>query len=264
MVGRLQQARVDTGVDLDKAGPLENELRSAIEDSYNAYTEIEEVVSSLISAVSEEDRVEGARLLELLVEGADHLSEALMAMDHWLNEPVLRCPRCGSSKSDPCEDCGLELLFPDPKAAFGLPQQTATLPTEYGIVHQNYTATTRGDASLSVLISTLESLETHFRHLLAMVNASIQEKPDAESLVNLREVVEAALAGTARMRAAETTRKATDLRLGWEQVFAAGAEHYRLTGTLVEELGGDAQKQVIETRRQQQQVQDQVNLTGED
>lgn len=264
MVTRLQQARIDTGADLDKAGNLEPELRAAIEESYNAYDEIEEVVTSMTTAVSNNDRDEVARLLDLLVEGAENLSQAQSAMDDWLKNPVLRCPRCGSSQSDPCNGCGLELLIPDPKAAFGLPQQTATLPTEYGPVHQTYLATTRGDATLSVLIGALKSLEGHFRNLLAMVNASLQEEPEAENLVKLQEVLETALEGSARMREAESSRKAVDLRLGWEQIFTAGAEHYRLTGALVQQLGGDEQKQLIQARRQQQQIQDQVNLTGED
>jgi hypothetical protein len=241
MSPRLESARLVTEKDLEGTGAAtEAELEDSVLRSIEAYQHLKEITLEIAEAVRDGNREAGEELLRELEEAAQYLKEAQEDLQSWVEQPVARCPRCGAPESDPCAKCGLELLFPDPEGGAGVPAGTAQLPPEFGVLYQTYTAVRNGETSLATIWGTLPAVEKSTNSYLAVINASLMEKPASSTLLQARETLALLAEGIAVLRSTHSTRRMTDLQNGWQTIFQNAVKLEELRLQLLEELGGEA------------------------
>jgi hypothetical protein len=264
MVGTLGGAILATEQDLKSTGQTDDSLADPVERSIEAYERLKEILSEMAEAVVKSETEEVAELLSDLDEAAEFLREAQEELNAWLEEPVLRCPRCGASDQDPCSVCHLELLYPDPKGGRGAGDQSALLPSEFGVVFDAYMAVRNGERTLSELIRVLPSIEKTLGSYTAIVNASLMEKPESSTLRNTRDTLAELKRGIQIIRGTGSTRSMTDLQDGWLLVFrnAVSLQDHRLA--LMEELGGQVGQEQAAKERAAVVQQDSFSFSRED
>ena len=241
MSPRLEAARLETEKDLEGTGAAtEAELEDSVLRSIEAYQHLKEITLEIAEAVRNGNRDAGKELLRELEEAAEYLKEAQEDLQLWVEQPVQRCPRCGAQDNDPCSKCGLELLFPDPQGGAGIAAGTAQLPSEFGALYRAYTAVRDGETSLSTIWGALPAVEKSTNSYLAVINASLMEKPHSSTLLQTRETLGLLAEGIAAMRSTGSTRRMTDLQNGWQTIFQNAVKLEELRLQLLEELGGEA------------------------
>jgi hypothetical protein len=260
MVTTLDQAILSTEEDLNRTGATDELLAEPIVQCLEAYERLKEVVQDMADAVKKEDRSLTKELLDELEETADFLAEAQGALDAWLNEDVLRCPRCGAEDADPCSKCGLELLITDPQAGMGVREQSVLLPQEYGQVLAAYVAVRNGEKTLSELIRRLPLIEKKLATHSALVNASLQAKPDNQILLNTKVTIADVQAGIQIIRGTLQTRRMTELQTGWLQIYQNAGKLEELRIELLEDLGGPEGQAAAARERDSARQQDSVSF----
>jgi hypothetical protein len=239
MSATLYSAIVATEAELKETGETDETLADPTMRCLEAYERLREVVQDMAKAARKEDRPVVKELLDELKEAADYLAEAQDDLDAWLQEPVLRCPRCGTDEADPCQVCGLELLIPDPQGGMGVREQSVVLPQEYGQVLEAYVAVRNGEMTLSELIRRLPLIEKGVSQHLALVSATLREKSDNQTLIDTKAILENIRAGVQTIRGTRETRRMTDLQDGWLQILSNAGKLQDLRLDLLDELGGE-------------------------
>lgn len=263
MIKTLHGAILATEQDLKKTGQTDESLADPVERTIEAYERLSEVMEDLISSVDEENRERAVELSEELDEAADYLSEAQDDLDAWVQEPILRCPRCGSNENDPCSTCGLELLVLDPQGGSKASDSSAALPQEFGRVFEAYTAVRNGEKTLGELVTVLPLVEKNLGGYMTVVNASLVERPESQTLLETRETLTQLRGGIQKMRNTQQTRLMTDLQDGWLQVFRNGVRLQELRLNLMEELGGEVGRAQAAQERSLTTQQDSVSISGD-
>lgn len=254
MLGALDRAIVATEKDLESTGETHESLADPVERSIEAYEQLKEVLEDMAEAVHRRDSDEVRELLEEMNEGALFLKEAQNDLDSWVQNPVLRCPRCGSEEQDPCPSCDLELLVLDPKGGVGPSDRSALLPQEYGELYTCYNEIRSGQRRLSSLDNALSPLEKKANSYSNLLSASISTAPPSQKLQESLDTSRALQEGLKQMRDSLSTRKVTDLQDGWLLVFRNAVRSQRLRLDLLEELGGEegAERAALERQAKQQ------------
>ena len=262
MARTLQQAVLATEADLERTGPTDEMLADPTIRCVEAYERLKEVVLDMAASVKEDDRALTKELLDELNEAADFLAEAQGDLEAWLTEPVLRCPRCGGEEADPCPQCSLELLIPDPQGGMGVRERLVVLPQEYGQVLDAYVAVRNGEQTLSVLIRRLPLIEKTLAQHSTLINASLQAQPENPILNATKETLASVRAGIQTMRETLQTRRTTDLQAGWLQVHQNAAKLEDLRLELLEDLGGEEGQARAAQERIAARNQDSVSFGG--
>lgn len=238
--GKAAGSRDATAADLNGNLAMDPGLRGPMERSYDGFVRMEECLAMLEELVEAGDRGSTPSVLVALEAAGKEVGAAGREMKAWLEEPVARCPRCGSRGESPCSLCGLDLLIPDAEHALNSTFKSAVLPPAFGAVYHAYLAVLGGEARLEVLFSSLDALEsdmqTKRRH--AEVYGRNAESEAAGKLID---TVDEVLAGVDRMRRVAHTRAMRDLNAGWDLIFGSGRRVGSDVTRVLEEGGRDTQ-----------------------
>lgn len=215
---------------------LTPEFAQLLRSTEGAYAEIEQCLNALNDCVRGNDReaVQEERIY-LRAAGAS-LRQHTDAIQHWLETPEFRCPRCGGTEEELelCPDCGLELVLRDPNPSPHASRQFLQLPLEFVDVFKTYQAILSGDLPLRELGQPLQTLRAHLQGYL---KARSRDKQYKEHVEELRHLANEALMGVERMERAWDSREIADLNVGWLQIFEAGGELQKQLAPLLHELG---------------------------
>ena len=259
MIGVLGRAIVATEADLAKTGPTHESLADPVERSVLAYERLQEILKDVVDAAGSEDRQRATSLLEEVREASDFLRQAQEDMDCWVRLEVLRCPRCGSTESDPCSSCGLQLMYLDPSGGVKAKDASAELPPEFGRLNIVVSNIRDGKLSLPKLREALPAVEKSLNFFLASISAALQQN-HSDNLSRGEDCLQSMSNGIGRLKETLVSRRVTDLQEGWIQVFRSAVELQDIRRDLLEEFGGEDGREIATRERESQIEQDSISL----
>jgi rubrerythrin len=262
MIHRLIQAVLDTEAELAQTGRTDESLAEPVENSIQAYEQLQEVLKDLITAVSGRNRKEARNLLVEMQEAADFLEQAQNDLTSWVQQDVLRCPRCGSTEPDPCPSCGLLLMYLDPAGGVQTNDSSTTLPPEFSELHSSVTAIRDGKVSLAQLGQALPKVEKSVNAFLASVQAASNQE-QSQNLVQGEECLLKMKSGVNQLRDTLKTRRVVDLQQGWVQLFKGASELQDIRRKLLREFGGEKGRDVADQEEALQSNQDKISWSND-
>ncbi|MBI3928877.1 MAG: hypothetical protein HY319_25270 [Armatimonadetes bacterium] len=219
----VRTARDASTADLEKAQVLDPRLRSAAEDTIEAYSALLEVLEWAASP----EGGQPAEAAEELTTIADALTERLEIVRSWERRGELVCPRCGwraeqGTELD-CAHCGSHTVIPDPNPP-DFPR--VRLGGRYLAIYRACEAAATGRGPLSLLDQALESLEGELRRAKALIARA------GEGLEPTEAALQDSLDAMERMRSFLDTRALSELNQGWLRLSEAALELRRLQASV--------------------------------
>lgn len=237
------EAILETRADLQE--PLAQELADGLVELEGVFLEIESELTSLRECLEHEPYSVD---LTNLTSCQQRLSECARFLQDWAEAPVPRCLRCGSrDTSMRCQSCGLDCLIPVPPSEEE-DVSGAYLSPEYLELYRSYRAVMDGEGPLAPMLARLGPLETSLaplERLARMTGSPILGE------------VERSLRGIQQMRQVTSSRLASDLSQGWEQVFQGALALKSLMPQLLREQGLEEEARRLE---QDQRSSDGISL----
>lgn len=231
MAMRLREGAAQMEGSLQRNSVMTQETSSPIARTAQAYLAIAEILEELPELARDEKSEEYVEDLELFEEERQAVLEAQEQIEVHLSGKVPLCPRCGSpGEETACPSCLLTRLYPDPKALHE-DDESAQLAGCYGNAYTAYRQAIFGERPLEDLWPALNELESHFEELLSARQQLLgrledetanEESKVLEALLSSSESdIVMGLAGVARMKNSEQTRRAYDLTRGWDDIYHA-------------------------------------------
>jgi hypothetical protein len=221
MSGRLRHAAEATFADLDRNPNLCEEVKEPILVTGEAYEAIVSILGELPILAAQNQRTEFEEALEEFEAERLAVLEATEEINAQMSGREARCPRCGQSGGERCKDCGLVLLFPDPKQLQDSSYRAAPLSPVHVRVYNTLASVKEGKSSLETLSATLPPLSAHLRELGRFCDRATPDQLPPELLPSLRRSISVAQQGVERLGSVSSTRRVSDLNRGWEDIFEA-------------------------------------------
>lgn len=147
--------------------------------------------------------------------------EATEEINSQMSDRDCRCQKCGKlgTAADRCKDCGLVMLYPDPKQLQDYSLTSARLSPIHVRLYNALVSVKEGKSSLESLMATIPPLTAQLRELTRFCERAGEDElpPWLES--SLRGSIQVAQGGVERLAGASTSRRISDLNRGWEDIF---------------------------------------------
>lgn len=255
MAYKLRQAAADYAADLSSNPSITPAMREPIERSIEGYNAIADLLEELPELARDGNLRDFQDDLDVYEEERLAVLNAQDEMQNLLcsNAPI--CPKCGGTgEGIVCEPCQRIRLYLNPDALSLNPEPVRGV---YGDVYRMYRRVITGSRSLGELWGTLFELEEHLELLqynrkqaqrkLEEGGLPISRQDELSTLKRLLEDadgdVQLALAGIERMRLAEESLKASDLRRGWEDILQASLSLERMASRFIRDLGTEEEEE---------------------
>ncbi len=220
MAGRLRAAAQATFDDLDKNPELCEESREPVIVTGEGYEAIADILEELPKLAAENRREDFEEALEEYEAERVAVLEATEEIHAQMSGRERRCYRCASTGEQVrCESCGLIMLFPDPKQLRDYSYKSAALSPLHQAVYRAYIAVLEGRESLESLLGALPALSKHLKDITRFCDIQAASGELARSISSLRQNVQMAKGGVARIEGVASTYQASDLNRGWEDIF---------------------------------------------
>jgi hypothetical protein len=241
MSGRLRSAAEATFRDLDQNPNLSEEAREPILATAEGYEAIVSILEELPVLAAENQRGSFADALEDFEAERLAILDATEEINAQMSGRVCRCPRCGQSGDVKklCNDCGLDLLYPDPKQLQDYSYKSARLSPIHVRVYNAFISVKQGKAPLETLMASLPPLSAHLRDLTRFCDQPAKAGAPPWLVPSLRQSIQLAQKGLERMAGVSATRRISDLNRAWEDIFESSVEiraHLTQAGTSTGQL----------------------------
>lgn len=220
MAGRLRGAAQATFADLEKNPELCEESREPVIVTGEGYEAIASILEELPVLAAENQREDFEEALEEYEAERVAVLEATEEINAQMSGQERRCFRCASTgERVRCEYCGLIMLYPDPKQLRDYSYRSAALSPLHQTVYKAYLAVLEGRESLEILLGTLPALSKHLKDITRFCDSQASSGELDWAVSSLRQNVQTAMGGVARIEGVASTYRASDLNRGWEDIF---------------------------------------------
>ncbi len=217
MAERLARAAKATEADL-KSNPQAGDAREALETLAEAYQAISEVLELLPELAQRNDAETYSEQLEIAQDAREAVLDTQLFLQELLGGEEKLCPRCSGQDDDQtCPDCGLTLLYPDPKTLQPAPLRSAVLSPGHAGVYQAYRCVVRGEDDLSCLEPALVQLEQSFQKLEQLLG-QLEEKT---LIPTIQAELQTGRRGIERMDGVRASLRIAELNRGWDEIFSS-------------------------------------------